>query len=550
MKKRSHPESKTSSEIRLIAGLLEEVVPKHRISDDLMNSFLQAYRDGEDISSFLLDEVAHLFRETDSELTQASQGVENLHQRIQELEQIRNDLKSSLQELTVLEEMAFDEWGGHHEIDGVLSGFFDLLKRNIPLDAIRIFFINEETRAFEEAAALFLTNAQREETEERLVEGTFAWAIRENGPVVIPLPPEKAMGSTLIVAPFTIGRQPLGVVCIFSPLADADYTPHIFQIFRGIIRRTSISIANAQRYQRLEKESEQVSAMKDYLSLIVDNMIQGVMVVSGEDVITVFNRTAELIFGSERDEMVGFFIDEVLSPELNQVIRELLDRTRREGSVVDYEFNYDRGEGVSFRLGFTTALLQTDSGITGGVVFTIRDLFTANELVRLRQREHFQREAITRFRDDLRDAEERLHRSEKLASIGEMAAGVAHEINNPLGSIAGFLQLILMDSGESDPNRKYMEAMQGEVNRMKRIVEDMLEFSRQKKTLETEFLPVDLHLVLKDTLRLMEPQTKMYRVRIETHFADELLQIRGLSDRLKQVFINMILNASQSMDKE
>jgi two-component system NtrC family sensor kinase len=542
------PKPRTASEIDLIANILRELVPERHISPELLSDFLTTYRQGGDITRFLLERVSSILQRLDEDFTDTARGAEELRHELDSLERITSDLKSSFNEMALIDEMVSAE-RGHRTLHDVLESFIDLLERTLPLAAVQVYLIDPETRRFAPAAARNLRPAQSKEVGVRLEEGTFAWSIREGGPVVLPvtMPPEQ--GRTLVAAPLMLGRDALGVACLFSELADAEYTPQHFQILRSLIKRATISIDNARRVQRLEAESRRVAGMKDYLNLIVDNMAQGVLVIDADDAITLYNRTAELIFGEPAEEVLGARYDEALPHDLVKFLRHVLSRTRRDDPVVDYEFGFDRGEGVSFRLGVSSALLRDAEG-GGGVVVTCRDLFTARELMRLRQSDRFKTRAIDQFRESLRDVERRLQRSEKLASIGQMAAGVAHEINNPLGSIAGFIQILLMDREEEDGDRSYLEAMQKEVERMKGIVEGLLDFARQQPGERQTFLPVDMNLIVRETLRLVEPQARMSHVEVRTHLTEGLEPVMGLADRLKQVLMNMALNAFFAMDKE
>ncbi|MFW5856943.1 MAG: ATP-binding protein [Planctomycetota bacterium] len=543
------PHPRTQSESDLLAALLKEVVPERHISEDLVAGFLDTYRRGGDVTRYLLDCAAGLLRSLDADLNATEEGAEQLRREVRALDRVSRDLKSSFHELALIDEIVCAEQG-RRSLRDVLESYMDLLARLLPLPAIRVYLINPETRAFEAAAGRGLRSAQEREAEVRLEEGTFAWALREGGPIVTPVRMPPGEGRTLVVAPMSLAGQPLGVTCLFSALQDAEYTPQHFQLLRSLVGRAALSIENARRVQALETESRRLTAMRDYLGRIVDNLVQGILVIGPDDTVTIFNRTAEIVFGEAREDVVGRHYDAVLPPDLVKLLRSLLVRARRDDLVVDYEFDFDRGEGVTFRLGVTDAVLRDPEGAGGGVVFTFRDLFSARELMRLRQSDRFKTHAIDRFRESLRRTEEQLRRSEKLASIGQMAAGVAHEINNPLGSLAGFIQILQMDMPAEDENREYLDAMQREVQRMKGIVESLLDFSRQQPEERQSFLPVDVNLVVQETLRLVEPQARISRAEVRPALAPELPRIHGLADRLKQVFMNIALNAFFAMNKD
>jgi signal transduction histidine kinase len=107
-----------------------------------------------------------------------------------------------------------------------------------------------------------------------------------------------------------------------------------------------------------------------------------------------------------------------------------------------------------------------------------------------------------------------------------------------------------MDIESDAPDRSYLEAMQREVGRMKSIVEDLLSFSRQQPQESETFLPLDVNLLVEETMRLVEPQAHMSRAEVRTEYEEGLPRVMGLADRLKQALMNIALNAFFAMDKD
>jgi two-component system sensor histidine kinase HydH len=135
--------------------------------------------------------------------------------------------------------------------------------------------------------------------------------------------------------------------------------------------------------------------------------------------------------------------------------------------------------------------------------------------------------------------------SHHLAALGEMAAGVAHEVRNPLNSIRGFSQLIserCADASLADYARIIIE----EVDRMNRIVQDLLDFSRQK---ELTMTALRVNQLVEDVLAEFEPEFKAANVRVLGELAPGLKRVLGNSAKLKQVLVNIIRNAVQAMPK-
>ena len=142
-------------------------------------------------------------------------------------------------------------------------------------------------------------------------------------------------------------------------------------------------------------------------------------------------------------------------------------------------------------------------------------------------------------------AMERLEASSRLISIGRLAAGVAHEINNPLSGILIYAHLLLEDLSPDDPQREDLQRIVDEASRCKETVKQLLEFARQTEHRTEE---VDLNRVLKHGLALLRNQALFHNIQIVEDYDPELPQIQGNANQLSQAFMNIILNAADAME--
>ena len=140
--------------------------------------------------------------------------------------------------------------------------------------------------------------------------------------------------------------------------------------------------------------------------------------------------------------------------------------------------------------------------------------------------------------------EEQLQHSEKMASIGLLAAGVAHEVNTPLTGISSYTQMLREQIRPEDLRYPLLEKIERQTFRAAKIINNLLNFARSS-TAELE--PLDLNRLLGDVLSLLEHQFDKARIKLRREFSEDLPRVRGNENRLQQVFFNLILNARDAM---
>jgi signal transduction histidine kinase len=140
--------------------------------------------------------------------------------------------------------------------------------------------------------------------------------------------------------------------------------------------------------------------------------------------------------------------------------------------------------------------------------------------------------------------EEQLQISEKMASIGLLAAGVAHEVNTPLTGISSYTQMLLEQAPEDDPRTPLLQKIEKQTFRAAKIVNGLLNLARPAKT---EFGPVDLNLVVNDVISLLEHQLRGGRIQVRRDLAPAPPMVLGIEHKLQQVFLNLFLNARDAM---
>jgi signal transduction histidine kinase len=168
------------------------------------------------------------------------------------------------------------------------------------------------------------------------------------------------------------------------------------------------------------------------------------------------------------------------------------------------------------------------------MIFYVAIGLTAGILIELQRRERRRREELA----------EKLTRQERLSSLGEMAAGLAHEIKNPLGSIKGSAEIISDDYQEGTKKRELVDVLSKETDRLNRVVEDFLKFARPRPI---EKRPTQANSLVEDAVSQFEVDANAGHIRIKKKL-DPTLPVAGLdSEKLRQVFLNMLINAANAM---
>ncbi len=268
-----------------------------------------------------------------------------------------------------------------------------------------------------------------------------------------------------------------------------------------------------------------VSSLNEH---IIESMTGGVITINMKGMIVTFNKSAELILDYASEEVVKKSIFEVFPPgsknsALSEVIEETLDGHKTSSSR---EIDIFSRMGKKIPIGITTSLLRDKKNTFLGIVVTFKDLGYIKHL------------------------EEQMRRADRLAAVGSLAAGIAHEIRNPLGSVKGLVQLLQEEFEEDSQKKEYAQVIVKEVDRLNKVVEELLSFARPDDSeVESRFSRLNINEVIAQTLLLAEHDTKNVHIEIAKNFADDLPLILADAKKLQQAFLNIIFNAFAAMEK-
>ncbi len=291
-------------------------------------------------------------------------------------------------------------------------------------------------------------------------------------------------------------------------------------------------------------------AASDILATMSDSLI----LISPENTIIEMNNAALKMLGYKSNEITGNSV-EILFPESYKTfIENESEKFFKENSFRNCQDFLRTKNGEDIPVSFSISEMRDKEGNILGFVGIARDMRKilmlqnrekelATEKVRteaLQERENELKEAY----DKLKAAQTMLFQSEKIAAVGQLAGGVAHEINNPMGVILGFAQSIVKRIKEDDPLYKPLKSIEREAVRCRKMIVDLLTFSRTGKT-EVEL--ININQAIDETLSLIEAQAKIKNIEIIKAYNKDLPNTLANKNQIQQVVVNLFNNAIDAM---
>jgi two-component system sensor histidine kinase AtoS len=281
-------------------------------------------------------------------------------------------------------------------------------------------------------------------------------------------------------------------------------------------QRGALEDANAE----LRRRFEELADLKTYTDNVLASLTTGIVTVNLDGRVVTLNPAAELMTGFFAGEVGGRYCTEVFAatPELGEMLMETI-ATRAALPGIAVTLHRRNGRAVPVEL--STAPLKGVEGKDLGVIAVFRDVTVVREL------------------------EQRLRRSDRLAALGSLAAGLAHEIKNPLTSLLTFSRHLERRFDDEQFRRKFQSVVPRELERINGIVERLLELARPSRL---QFTPVRLPALLDRVLELYANQVEVKGVRVVRHFAQDVAPVWGDQEALYQAFVNLVANALDAMD--
>ena len=291
---------------------------------------------------------------------------------------------------------------------------------------------------------------------------------------------------------------------------------------KTLAAQAATAIMNGRLYRSLRSKAEELSELKDYNENILESLDSGIVVLGLDGQITSWNRAMESLHGRRRSEVLGQSLDEVFPASFMKSLGGSVDLGNQGEIAHLYKLRLPASDGRSLMVNVAVAPFQTGPAEHCGTIIIIDDVTARARL------------------------EEQLQHTEKMASVGLLAAGVAHEVNTPLAGISSYTQLLRGKIDDVDARQELLAKIEKQSFRAAKIVNNLLNFSRSSGT---EFEETDVNKALLDVLSLLEHQLAGSRIRIRKELDSELPLIRGNENRLQQVFFNLVLNARDAMPR-
>ena len=319
-----------------------------------------------------------------------------------------------------------------------------------------------------------------------------------------------AVVSNIVLRPLAaIGRR---LDQMTAEVPDSQPLPDLRRVDEFGLVNTKIDRLGRQ----IRDVKEVFTTLKGDVDQVMGSLQEGVMLFTSENYVVLVSASAERFLGRSRDETLGKSVEEIFT-DANKLGRIVLDAFALHQGIPQREIELENGRRIQLALEFIS-----EPGQRIGALLKMRDA-----------------ESVRRLEDELEI-------SQRMAAIGRLTSGVAHEVKNPINAIVVHLELLRekMRTPDGDSGR-HMDIIGNEIHRLDRVVKTLADFNRP---IEPRFISLDLRRLVVDVTLLAAPDAERNGVKIESDPGMEALPVKADSDLLKQALLNVVLNGVQSME--
>ena len=281
--------------------------------------------------------------------------------------------------------------------------------------------------------------------------------------------------------------------------------------------------------KKMEKELKEAN---DFLMNLIESSVDGIIVTDMKGDILIFNKGAEDLLGYKSEEVVGKM--NIRSIYQHGVAKEVMEKLRSPdfggiGKLTSLPIFHRRKDGEMIEGDLSASLIYNEKGNEIASVGIFKDL---------RERLKMERE--------LREIQQALLQSEKLAAMGRLTSQIAHELNNPIYGIMNTLELLKTEIPPESKRRRILELSLSEIQRLSEMLRNMLSFSKPE---EEKRRPVKIDELIEGILLVMEKQMKESNIQVEASFDSDIPEVMASTNQMRQVMLNILKNAKEAMPK-
>ena len=278
------------------------------------------------------------------------------------------------------------------------------------------------------------------------------------------------------------------------------------------------------RGEQLESFSSELKKLKMETDEILQNIHSGLITIDTTGRIVYFNLAAQAILGYKSSEVIGQNCFEVFKDRMTNLAEGIWDSLKINKRINRKEVVITNLAGKRIPLGLSTSILKNEKSEPQGVIAIFQDL------------------------SEFKILEDKLRAKDRLAAVGELSAGIAHEIRNPLASISGSVEVLKDELPLDGENEKLMELIIKETNRLNEILTEFLNFARIKPT---NFTKVDLNSIVDEVIEIVRKHPSYTdKIRIQKEIEGQAVYVLGEENHIKQLLLNLMVNGMEAMQEK
>src|SRR3954468_24725678 len=316
----------------------------------------------------------------------------------------------------------------------------------------------------------------------------------------------------------------IAVLALSRKETDEPFNSEDLGLLTAVAGQVATAIENGRLYRQLHLKAEELGRMREFNENILESLDNGLVVFDADEKIVRWNRALEDFYGVTRESAIGRRLGDLFDAPFVEALRAARQDHPYGATLYRVPLSSRAGNTPRLLVNATEVPLQNTAGDDAvvGMLMIIEDITDRVQL------------------------EEQLQISEKMASIGLLAAGVAHEVNTPLTGISSFTQMLLEGADPKDPRTVLLEKIERQTFRAAKIVNGLLNLSRPG-TASNDRTEVDLNAVVVDVFSLLDHQFEVGSIKVRRELSAVPVTVLGIEHQLQQVFLNLFLNARDAM---